>query len=171
MEKKKRKPYLVYRCILPQDSVSCTNVTSSGEPHTFFCHRYHNCSNSMKPTRISNKTRVKGKGKAPRFMNSTSITNGAEIFANPCKFCRWHSHKGFIFCFWYPKMFTINVHELHLKISNLILSFKKLRPGRHASRVDLNNIIINLPQLLAKEGTKSFFQLETSYTDRIVIRK
>lgn len=51
----------------------------------------------------------------------TSVANGAEILANPRKLSCWHSNNGLIFSIRDAEMLAINIHQLHLEVSDLIL--------------------------------------------------
>lgn len=76
---------------------------------------------------ITSKRKRAGIRKPPKQMMGkkviTSVPNAAEIFADPSKLSRRHPNNGMIFCLWNSKVFTINVHQLHLKIRNFVLRF------------------------------------------------
>ena len=131
----KKVTNLVHSSILSANNIGSPNITSGGELHSFLCHRYHNCKNRHYPHNEHSEFLIR-----PYFLRyklflratltmdmmrkqNTSITNGAKVLANPCKFSWWHPNDGLELCFRDSKMLTVYVHQLHLKVGNLVLSF------------------------------------------------
>lgn len=63
-------------------------------------------------------------GQNPKTRGHTCVTNATKIFTDPLKL-RWrHPNNSMVFGFRNPKVLAINVHQFHLKISNLVLGFR-----------------------------------------------
>ena len=54
---------------------------------------------------------------------STCITNVGKVLADSLEFSSWHPHNCGVLCFRNPKVLTVDVHELELKVGYSVILY------------------------------------------------
>ena len=103
---------------MPADDVGISDVALGRELDAFFRHRYDDCD--------AIRDQVFGQPAKILCDEGTGISDAAEIFADAREFGGRHLDYGLVLCFRDPKVLAVDVHQLHLKIGDLILIYTRV---------------------------------------------
>ena len=147
--RRKTMSHLVHRSILPTNYIGSSNISFGGKLHTLLSNRNDNFNIHHKTPTIISITFSTKQSNINKNLQSrgakliTSVTNTTEILADPSKLRGWHLNNSMILCLWNPKVFTINVHQLHFKIRNLVLCCKAQTQNTSQTKISTNSNIFS----------------------------